>query len=424
MIAVLDTGVICNHSALEGRVAYGRNFVREDEEFEMNAYDDTDEERHGTAVAVIASGKHLIANRFPDVQEKYKGYDDMLPVGVATKASLVVCRVATNSPSPEYVTEALKWIYDHNSVVIKDKDANTAHIKECTLGHKNKEENRIRIVSMSFCLKKPDDKIEDMIYKLNMQRVICVAAAGNDGNNYDPGWPALYETVLSVGSVDKDGNVSKFSTRHSTQIVVHALGEKVLIATKGKLNKDNSGQVSHSGSNLADPSTPSKPPVSKVNHQVSNPDHDSGTSPAVAGSIATFEQREREQGSAELTKTITQSDTNSLPPPPPPALRANPPVPKRVHKTFGTFRRHSGTSFATPAVAGLIAILVQCAREQGDTELAQKITHLHTLKQLFQKHMLERIGETHAWLLKPQKIEFFFMNKIENLDNVVEDIFK
>ena len=81
---------------------------------------------------------------------------------------------------------------------------------------------------LTVCDKTTAEKIAKLIDTLASNGVISIAAAGNDGFNESPNYPALYKNVLSVGSVDKYGNRSKYSTFHPS-VNVLALGEEVFI---------------------------------------------------------------------------------------------------------------------------------------------------------------------------------------------------
>ena len=168
------------------------------------------------------------------------------------------------------------------------------------------------------------EKIEKLIDTLANNGVTSIAAAGNDGLNENPHYPALYKNVFSVGSVDKYGNRSKYST-FPPIVDVLALGEKVFIPAN----------------------------------------------------CSTF--------------------TNDV------AL-------------------DSGTSFAAPAVAGLVALLLQCSRKYRTNGTAWKhITEMKVLKGLFEKCMV--LTTEQGNLLQPEKVIRFFNDLYHNpseLDKIVE----
>ena len=78
-------------------------------------------------------------------------------------------------------------------------------------------------------------------------------------------------------------------------------------------------------------------------------------------------------------------------------------------------------------MAGLIAILVQCAREQGGEELAQQITTLDTLNKLMDRYLVQKISvpeapNQKAKILRPENVEKFFQYGINDLQKVIRDL--
>ena len=56
-----------------------------------------------------------------------------------------------------------------------------------------------------------------------------ISAVGNDGEDGRPYYPAAYDTVLAVGSCDRDGNKSSF-TQDGAQVL--APGEDIMLASR------------------------------------------------------------------------------------------------------------------------------------------------------------------------------------------------
>ncbi len=403
LVAVLDTGINVDHYAFQDKdkIKFGKNFVTEESRPCQNpSYLDQDPSAHGTGVASVIAGKRISGNhpslRFMS-QSDYKLLES-LPVGVASKASLVVCRVATTCTiAPvECVAEALKWIHEHNDVVMKydpekqkgDSYCND-HKKGCKLSHEDKKKDKISIVNMSFILRDDHSKIEQLILDLKIQKVICVAGFGNDGNNRSPGYPALYTNVFSVGAVDSDGQVAGFSTSCKEHVDVCALGKGVLVACN-----------STTFINSRFPSTERPPPQGSPVHL----------------SI------EQQPHPGPLPNTEC---TPPLPPPPPPP--PPPPLPATQHSSHlfdVSFKCVDGTSFATPAVSGLIAILLQRAREQEKDEfpLAEHISDINILRKLFKKHLVEPGLQPGLNLIQPERMNQFFESNIKHLEVVIKDL--
>ncbi len=212
-------------------MAYAINFVGEN----PRDYRDSDPEAIGTAVASVVAGSHIKCT--PDTK-KFVSRGDVLPVGVAPNASLVVCRVGEKrcDNNPQAVEKALRWIFDHNSAT--EKESNCC---DCVLNHYSQDEatrdkNKIRIVFLSFKFAKNVLAVEDLIDDLKRQCVVCVASSGESS---PLGYPTAYRNVLSVSS--------NTSSDVSPRIDALALGDDIVCAG---VDNPNHVQVT-SGSSLA-----------------------------------------------------------------------------------------------------------------------------------------------------------------------------
>ena len=313
IVAVIDTEVYSNHVTLQAskKCFDIKRFVARNDQ--ISSLGDPGR-NHGTAVAAVVCGLHihpvtsdlcfsLPSNVSIEDVCKHDGTGN-LPNGVAPNAkflSLCVSITSKEQYNHEAVVKSLKHISEHNV------QAN--------------EQERVRVVVMPFKLSFNDPEIEQLINTLQLKGTICVAAAGNDGLNDKPGYPALYENVLSVGSVDGYGNRSKFSTLHSS-VDVLAPGENVL-----------------------------------------------------------------------MPSNCLQSTTE--------------------------LALDSGTSFAAPAVAGLIALLLQCSiKYQSNPGIAWKhITNIKVLRKLFTDYMMVRHEQ--GSLLQPRKVVQFFNKHAQELDKII-----
>ena len=282
VIAILDTGI---DSEVKGLKLVKNINCFEPSDDNREIYTDTDPDKHGTTVAIVAADEGLAFNN--------------IPLGMAPGAKLANYRVAAQSSAPynaDAVYNALSDIHSHN----------------------NSYMDKIRIVVMSFRLpdidKVMEKSIKDMITKLHLQGVVCVAAAGNDGENMDPKFPATSENTLTVGSVNKHGRTSEFSIDHKC-VAVFAPGENIIV-----------GYDSLRGQ-----------------HVMAN-----------------------------------------------------------------------GTSFAAPAVAGLIARLFQCAKKYGDSETVRQMSDMSYLVKFLNKHMMKENSK----LLQPERVSSFFSNDAKNIATI------
>ena len=100
------------------------------------------------------------------------------------------------------------------------------------------------IINISAGTRKDDPELHDVIKKAKEEGIIIIASAGNTASNLCD-YPAAYNEVLAVGSVDKNRRISSFSST-SEKIDVYAPGQKV------KTNVGNS-IVEFTGTSAATP---------------------------------------------------------------------------------------------------------------------------------------------------------------------------
>ena len=87
------------------------------------------------------------------------------------------------------------------------------------------------IINISFGIKKDVEEVRKAVAYAEKKGVLVVCAVGNSGNDRDIYYPAAYETVLAVGSHDKDGKLSDFSQRNGTADIL-APGEDIWLASR------------------------------------------------------------------------------------------------------------------------------------------------------------------------------------------------
>lgn len=124
-------------------------------------------------------------------------------------------------------------------------DANQAPLSRVIEGIYLAIEQKVNIINMSFGLNTYSEALEEAVEAAAEKGILVVAAAGNTG---DKGvqYPAAYEEVLAVGSVDKQGEVTEHSAK-GEEIEIVAPGE--LVRTTGFLGTE----MVSSGTSLAAP---------------------------------------------------------------------------------------------------------------------------------------------------------------------------
>ncbi len=173
-IALIDTGVSTDR--LDGeRITFGANYVSETK---------TDLVGHGTQIASLLVG--------------YEGEFDSL-LNLAPNAEIVTLiynsRDAVGVPVNGGVPALCRGIYDAVDTY------------------------RAQIIVISSGVKTDHEDLKKAVAYAEEKGVIFISAAGNSGNE-TPYYPAFYDTVVGVGSVDEGRNVAVFSTRNEGVTVV------------------------------------------------------------------------------------------------------------------------------------------------------------------------------------------------------------
>lgn len=193
-VAVIDTGITI-HQGLTGRVLEGYDYHKK-------TTDVTDEDGHGTFVSsIIASKNH----------------------GFGVESYIVPLKVFYDSGRTD---ENGKPIQTLSSSDLKDAIFDAVEKYDCD------------VINMSLTLNTSVEllkHIQEAITYAKDNGVILVAAAGNEGSE-KIFYPAAYEDVIGVGSVDEDNNRSDFSQKN-TSVFVTAPGEWVY-STFGKYNEN------------------------------------------------------------------------------------------------------------------------------------------------------------------------------------------
>jgi CSLREA domain-containing protein len=195
-VAVIDSGVCASHPDLQGKLLAGWDFVQNDNTPQ-------DEFGHGCAVTGV-----IVAN----------SNNNIGIAGVALNAKAMPLRVldAQGSGSYSRVAQAIIYAVD-----------NGAHIINLSLGGAS-----------------PSSLLQEAVTYAQTHNVTIVAAAGNQGANTVM-YPAAYDSVIAVGSVDQNLQRSSFSNYGAT-IDVYAPGRDIVTTTL-------SGYGYMSGTSLAAP---------------------------------------------------------------------------------------------------------------------------------------------------------------------------
>lgn len=183
-VATFDTGV-ADIPALANVKKY--SFVTDDPSTSKDESSPLDTDGHGTAVAGIIAGqvdKHLA---------------DGYLVGVAPEVSLYSAKVFDNDGAEmETILKAVEWAIKNN----------------------------IDIINMSLGTDQDDPILYQAIKKAYAAGITMVAAAGNEGNAQPVDYPAKYNEVIAVSSINNSEKLSSFSNT-GKQIEYAAPGENI-----------------------------------------------------------------------------------------------------------------------------------------------------------------------------------------------------
>ena len=182
-IALLDTGV-STRAIHAGHILPGHNYV-------TGTNDTEDLINHGTAVASVILG-----------------CDSVKVTGIAPEAYIIPLVIVTKqngetaSVSPEQLEQAIL-----DSIDIYQAD----------------------IINVSLGIREDNQALREAVAYADKKGIPVISAVGNDGEGGRPYYPAAYDTVLAVGSCDRDGNKSSFS-QDGAQVL--APGEGIMLASR------------------------------------------------------------------------------------------------------------------------------------------------------------------------------------------------
>jgi subtilisin family serine protease len=162
LVAVLDSGIDATHPDFTDRVLPGYNFVDD-------SADTTDHLGHGTRVAGIIGAR---------------GDDGVGMTGVCWDCRILPVVVAQRNGeiATDTLVQAIEFAWRQGADVI----------------------------NMSLAVEGKSKALEAEC-NIASNHAILVAAAGNEGQNLVERYPAAFESVLSVGAVDENGNRASFS---------------------------------------------------------------------------------------------------------------------------------------------------------------------------------------------------------------------
>lgn len=197
-VAVIDTGVDATHPDLRRSVHGGVDLLASTGEHQSGGGDELGMENGSTAADQNGHGTHIAATIAGS------GMTGLL--GVAPAASL-------------YSVKA----FDHHGA---------AYISDIVRAIEWCIRKRMDIINMSFGMPANSPALHEAILRAARKGILLVASAGNGGLPDAVDFPARYPSVLSVGAVNRRGEVAAFSKR-GADVEVYAPGTQILSAWPG-----------------------------------------------------------------------------------------------------------------------------------------------------------------------------------------------
>ncbi|MED1601565.1 S8 family peptidase [Alkalihalophilus marmarensis] len=211
VVAVLDTGCETTHIELKDQIIDGRNFTTDDNSNPDNVEDSNG---HGTHVCGTVAAS-----------ENDKGV-----IGTAPKAKLLVVKVLSGQGYGD-----TKWVIEGVRYAINWRGPNN---------------ERVRVISMSLGGRIDTPELHQAIKDAVAEDILVVCAAGNEGDgNHDTdeyAYPGAYPEVVQIGSVNLEGEISRFSNTNCAIDLV-APGEEIISTYL------NNGYAVLSGTSMATP---------------------------------------------------------------------------------------------------------------------------------------------------------------------------
>lgn len=197
LVSVIDTGVQADIPELRGKVIAGRDFIGNGSDGRTDF--DTEDFSHGTAMAGIITARR----GYGDIEGLAPGAT-ILPVAVPLDGVLTHGRDLDDDTA---TAEAMDYAADHG-----------ARILSLSLGGV-REEDRYQVSCSPV--------VQAAVAHAVGRGALVVAAAGNSGDKGSPvEEPGVCLGVVSVGSVNRNLDVSAFSSRHS-YLTVSAPGDRI-----------------------------------------------------------------------------------------------------------------------------------------------------------------------------------------------------
>ncbi len=211
IIAVIDTGVDVNHPALSRVLLPGYDFTRNrpgadetgDASFSSKPSSGPPSQVNSMAVADVSQSTAAVVDGPPGYADFGHGTMVTGIIHLVAPSSKILPLKAFGPDGTGYVSNILRAIY-----TAVNEDA--------------------QVINMSFNLAAYSQEVKNAVEYANLHRVVCVAAAGNNGQEILVYPAALTNLVMGVASTTNDDERSSFSNYGPQLVWVAAPGEGIV----------------------------------------------------------------------------------------------------------------------------------------------------------------------------------------------------
>ena len=227
IVAVIDTGVDPFHPALAGALVQGYDFTR-NQATVPNELQDLDPVNF-SAMANSSVASETTKTQPLQLQGSTVAILDQSTVAILDGATLPL------TFGHGTMTAGLIHLVAPTASIMPLKAFNadgSANLSDIVRAIYFAVDHGARVINMSFDIEIPSAQLRNAIDYANENRVICVAAAGNDGEQ-EIVYPAILSKVIGVGSTDNSDQRSSFSNYGTNSVFMAAPGEGLITTFPG-----------------------------------------------------------------------------------------------------------------------------------------------------------------------------------------------
>ena len=235
-IAILDTGVDPNHPLLEGSLVRGHDFVHDSEgipsEFDLIPDQSLTTIVEQSLTTIVERDNSALLSGQGQALLLHNGVAPFLaPENVATLEGLLL---------PPYfghgtmVAGLARWVAPAASIMpLRVFDGQgKAHVFDIVRAIYWAVDHGADVINMSFTFSDSSRELREAIHYAQQQGVVCVGAAGNQGQRSQV-FPAAYISAVGVASTTSEDQLSDFSNFGAELVTLAAPGSGVISAYPG-----------------------------------------------------------------------------------------------------------------------------------------------------------------------------------------------